>query len=156
MHCTPFGICLGAPLGIAPVGYWTGTGFLRSIMQYMHMIYMYRYKRYVGDIDTCICYIALVQNPVSFHLAFASARLVALRRLVAGWALDFAVELCSICICIYMYLYNRYVGTCFQEDPSHWWDLGLLTQAEAGVMDWLDKGSGKGLDNCRSQALQGL
>ena len=30
--------------------------------------------------------------------AFASARLMALRRLVAGRALDFEQELCSICI----------------------------------------------------------
>ena len=42
-------------------------------------------------------------------LAFASARLVALRRLVAGRAMDFEEELCSICICIYMFLYMRYV-----------------------------------------------
>ena len=87
-------------------------------MQYMHMIYMYLYKRYVGDPDICICYIAPVQNPVPPHLAFASARLMALRRLVAGRALEFEEELCSICICIYMYRYKRYVGTCFQEDPS--------------------------------------
>ena len=104
MQCTPFGICLGAPRGIASVGCWTGTGFLRSIMQYMHMMYMYQYKRYVGDLDICICYIASVQNPVPPHLAFASARLMALRRLVAGRALDFEEELCSICICIYMML----------------------------------------------------
>ena len=43
-------------------------------------------------------------------MAFASARLMALRRLVAGRALDFDEELCSICICICMYLYKRYVG----------------------------------------------
>jgi hypothetical protein len=49
----------------------------------MHMyIYMYLYMRYVGDPDICICYIALDQNPVPSHLAFASARLMALRRLV--------------------------------------------------------------------------
>ena len=35
---------------------------------------------------------------------------MALRRLVAGRALDFDEELCSICICICMYLYKRYVG----------------------------------------------
>ena len=28
MQCTPFGICLGAPHGIASVGCWTGTGWL--------------------------------------------------------------------------------------------------------------------------------
>ena len=97
----------------------------------MHMIYMYLYKRYVGDPDICICYIAPVQNPVpphwhlprraswhcvgwlldghwilkrnyavyaAPHLAFASARLMALRRLLAGRALDFEEELCSIYI----------------------------------------------------------
>ena len=69
-------------------------------MQYMYMIYMYLYKRYVGDPDMCICCIAPVQNPVPLHLAFASARLVALRRLVAGQALDFEEEVGSICICI--------------------------------------------------------
>ena len=79
-------------------------------MQYMHMTYMYLYNRYVGDPDICICYIGFVQNPVRPHLASLSARLVALRRSVAGRALDFEEELCSICICIYMYLYKRYVG----------------------------------------------
>ena len=62
----------------------------------MHMIYMYLYKRYVGDPDICICYIAPVQNPVPPHLAFASARLMALRRLVAGRALDFEEESCML------------------------------------------------------------
>ena len=33
-------------------------------MQYMHMIYMYLYKRYVGDLDIFMCYIAPVQNLV--------------------------------------------------------------------------------------------
>ena len=70
----------------------------------MHMTYMYLYKRYVGDPDICICYIGPVQNPVRFQLAFASARLMALRRLVAGRALDFREELCSICICMDMLL----------------------------------------------------
>jgi len=37
-------------------------------------------------------------NSVLFHLAFASASLMALRRLVAGGALEFEEELCSICI----------------------------------------------------------
>ena len=41
-----------------------------------------------------------VRNPVPPHSAFASARLMALRRLVAGRALDFDQELCSICICV--------------------------------------------------------
>ena len=59
-------------------------------------VYMYLYKRYVGEPDICIFYIAPVQNPVPSHLAFASARLMALRRLVAGRALDFEPELCSI------------------------------------------------------------
>ena len=68
------------------------------------MIYMYLFKRYVGDPDICICYIAPVQNPVPPHLAFASARRMALRRLAAGWALDFEEELCSTCICIYIYV----------------------------------------------------
>ena len=27
IQCPPFGICLGAPYGIASVGGWTGTGF---------------------------------------------------------------------------------------------------------------------------------
>ena len=85
----PFGIFLGAPHGIASVGCWMGTGFLRLIMQYMHMIYMYQYKRYVGDLDICICYTARDQNSVPLHLAFGSARLMALRRLVARRALDF-------------------------------------------------------------------
>ena len=61
------------------------------------------YKRYVWDSGICICYIVSVQNSVTCHLAFASARLMALRRLVAGQALDFEHGLCSICICIYMY-----------------------------------------------------
>ena len=65
-------------------------------MQYMHMIYMYMYKRYVGDPDIFICYIAPVQNPVPLDLAFASLRFMALRRLVAGRALDFEQELFSI------------------------------------------------------------
>ena len=73
-------------------------------MQYMHMIYMYQYKRYVGDLDICLCYIVLVQNSVLFHLAFASARLMALRWSVAGRALDFKEELCGVCLCIYMLL----------------------------------------------------
>ena len=33
-------------------------------------------------------------------MAFASARLMALRRLVAGRALDFEQDLCSICTCV--------------------------------------------------------
>ena len=73
-------------------------------MQYRLIIYMYLYKRYVGGPDICICYIVPVQNPVPLHLAFASARLMALRRLVAGRALDFEEEVCSICICIHMML----------------------------------------------------
>ena len=44
--------------------------------------------------------IVLVRNPVPPHSAFASERLMALRRLVAGRALDFEQELCSICICV--------------------------------------------------------
>ena len=56
------------------------------------------YKRYVWDSGICICYIVSVQNSVTCHLAFASARLMALRRLVAGQALDFEHGLCSICI----------------------------------------------------------
>ena len=99
MQCTSSGICLGAPHGISLVGCWTGTGFWRGTMQNMHMIYMYLYKRYVGDQDKFICYLAPVQNPVPPHLAFASARLMALRRLVARRALDLEQELCSICIC---------------------------------------------------------
>ena len=40
------------------------------------------------------------------HLAFASACLVALRRLVAALSLDFEWELCSVyCVCIYIYIY---------------------------------------------------
>ena len=35
---------------------------------------------------------------------------MALRRLVSGRALDFEEELCSICVCLSMYLYKRYVG----------------------------------------------
>ena len=72
----------------------------------MHMIYMYLYKRYVGDPDICICYIAPVQNPVPPHLALASARLMALRRLVAGRALEFEGELGTMCICIVACLFS--------------------------------------------------
>ena len=62
----------------------------------MHMIYMYQYKRYVGDLDICRCYIAPVQNPFPPHLAFASARFVVLRLLVAGRVLEFnRFSLCS-------------------------------------------------------------
>ena len=43
-----------------------------------------------------MCYIAPLQKPVRPHLAFASARLMALRRLAAGRALHFEQELCSI------------------------------------------------------------
>ena len=48
--------------------------------------------------------IAALQKPVRPHLAFASARLMALRWSVAGRALDFKEELCGVCLCIYMLL----------------------------------------------------
>ena len=55
---------------------------------------------YSGLSDTCSCYIGLAQNLVLFYLAFALARLMALRRLVAGRALEFEGELCTMCSCI--------------------------------------------------------
>ena len=48
----------------------------------------------------------LLQNSLPLHLAFASARLLALRWLVALSALAFEEELCSRRICVYMYLYQ--------------------------------------------------
>ena len=65
-------------------------------MQYMHMyIYVSVYEvcsrlRHMHSLK------APVQNPVPPHLAFASARFMALRRLVARRALDLEQELCSI------------------------------------------------------------
>ena len=55
---------------------------------------------YSGLSDTCSCYKGLAQNLVLFYLAFALARLMALRRLVAGRALEFEGELCTMCSCI--------------------------------------------------------
>ena len=93
----------------------------------MHMIYMYLYKRYVGGSDMCICCIVSVQKPVPLHLAFASARLVALRRLVAGRALDFAEEVG--CLCTYRRCDSSY---CNFED--HLWQIGPTVGANHSLV----------------------
>ena len=51
----------------------------------------------------------LFQNPVSLYLAFALARLL---------ALDFEEELCSRCICLYVYLYQS-DGSRYDIATSH-------------------------------------
>ena len=69
-------------------------------MQHLPSIKLYVYKRYLGFLDTCSFYIAVVQNPVLFRLPFVFARIEALWRLVAGRALDREGELCTMFICI--------------------------------------------------------
>jgi len=64
-------------------------------------IYIYIYicmciRRVSGDSSICMFFIVPVRVMVLLHLAFASARLVPLRRLVAGWALYFEQQLCSV------------------------------------------------------------
>ena len=73
-------------------------GIMQCILRlYIYIyIYMYVHTTRVGDSSICMFFIVPVRVMVLFHLAFASARLVALRRLVAGWALYFEQQLCSV------------------------------------------------------------
>ena len=72
--------CSVALRGLVADGYWI---LMRNYAVYSYDI-QYMCKRCVGGLDICMCDIVLVQNLVSPRLAFASARLVALRWLV-GW-----------------------------------------------------------------------
>ena len=71
-------------------------GIMQCILRLYIYIYMYVHRTHVGDSSICMFFIVPVRVMVLFHLAFASARLVPLRRLVAGWALYFEQQLCSV------------------------------------------------------------
>jgi hypothetical protein len=97
VHFRIFLACLGGSM----ISIDSRVQFLRRIPLLKFFVLIWYIYIYIYICSICICYSHISCSKSSApHSASASARLMALRRLVAWRALDFEQELCSICICV--------------------------------------------------------